>query len=309
MILLWIAALAGLGLALPFLIEAARRPMDDTARASAPGKFIALSQGKTHYRWVGPPEGPVVICIHGLTTPCFVWDDLAQGLARKGYRVLAYDLYGRGYSDRPAGPQNADFFLRQLKELRKALGLAGEYDVIGYSMGGAIATACAARDPQHVRRVVLLAPAGMQPVGDGLMTRLIHMPLIGRWLMLLRYPAILRQGFRAEARRPEYRPDIANQQEAELSRRGFIPAVHASLRDLLNRDMNQEHAIIARTGTPVLAIWGAQDDVIPRTAKDRLSAWNGAVTHHVIDDAAHGLTYTHSAQILPLVARFLNAKG
>jgi len=42
------------------------------------------------------------------------------------------------------------------------------------------------------------------------------------------------------------------------------------------------------------AIWGADDVVIPLSAKDQLEAWNPKVRHHVIDGAGHGVTYTHT---------------
>ena len=113
--------------------------MDDAARAAAPGRIARLSQGATHYTWTGPENGPVAVCVHGLTTPLQAWDGIAARLAEAGYRVLAYDLYGRGYSDRPGGTQDSAFFLRQLDDLLADQGIAGDITLLGYSMGGAIA--------------------------------------------------------------------------------------------------------------------------------------------------------------------------
>ena len=42
------------------------------------------------------------------------------------------------------------------------------------------------------------------------------------------------------------------------------------------------------------AIWGADDGVIPLSAKDQLEVWNPKVRHHVIEEAGHGVTYTHT---------------
>ena len=47
-------------------------------RDTAPGRFAKLSQGVTHYQWIGPARGPVVVMIHGLTTPSPVFYALAQ---------------------------------------------------------------------------------------------------------------------------------------------------------------------------------------------------------------------------------------
>ena len=71
----------------------------------------------THYRWHGPVREPVLVAIHGLTTPSMVWDELARGFVAFGFRVLTYNLYGRGYSDAYDGTQDAAHFVKQLEEL------------------------------------------------------------------------------------------------------------------------------------------------------------------------------------------------
>ena len=120
----------------PFLKEWWRLPMDARARADAPGRFAPLSRGATHYQLLGPPGGPLAICVHGLSTPSFVFEALAAFLIGHGYRVLLYDHYGRGYSDRPKGRQDARFFASHLTELLDHLDLNESFDLYGYSIGG-----------------------------------------------------------------------------------------------------------------------------------------------------------------------------
>lgn len=292
-------------LAMPFIMEAARLSMDDSERDTAPGQCAKLSQGVTHFQWTGPDDGPVIICIHGLTTPSFVWQSVARGLAEEGYRVLTYDLYGRGYSDRPIGRQTPEFFLRQLNDLLEDQNVQGDLTILGYSMGGAIATAFAASRPEDVRQLVLLAPAGMRAVGDDWVRSMVRTPLIGIWLMLLFYPRILKRGLEAEARLPTSVPAIAQLQRAELDYRGFIRSVHSSLRGMLTDNLRNDHEKLNAMGVPVLAIWGAEDDVIPLASKDSLSKWNPDSVHYVIEDAGHGLTYTHTPDVLEQIKVFL----
>ena len=148
-VLIVIAAIA----AWPFAREAMRRPMNEAARQDAPGEFVQLSQGITHYRWVGPVRGPVAVCVHGLTTPSFVWLGLARMVVAMGYRVLVYDLYGRGYSAAPRGLQTPGVFATQLTELLDHEGVEGDITLIGYSMGGAIAAHWAAEQGHRLRRL------------------------------------------------------------------------------------------------------------------------------------------------------------
>ena len=164
--------------ALPALAETLRRP---PRRAAAPGRFAGLPHGQTHYRWSGPDDGPVAVCIHGLSTPSYVFAATERSLAGLGYRVLSYDLYGRGHSARPIGRQTSAFFIRQLRALLADEGIEGPILLVGYSMGGAIATAFAASDPKRVSHLVLIAPSGLLPVYDDWRGRFWTLPVIGDW--------------------------------------------------------------------------------------------------------------------------------
>lgn len=301
--MIWVLLLAAVIATVPLVVEARRKPMNDAARQIAPGDFANLSQGVTHFRWTGPEGGPVVVCIHGLTTPGFVWTSTAEGLAAEGFRVLRYDLYGRGFSDRPGGHQDSAFFLRQLQDLLEDQRVEEDITLIGYSMGGVIAAAFAADQPAMIRQMVLLAPAGMLPVAQNLRA-MIRTPGLGLWLMLLRYPATLRRGLRAEAHLPTTVPGITALQAAELDYRGFLPAVHSSLRHMLTDPLQDAHKKVRREGIPVLAIWGAEDTVIPLRAMEVLRAWNADAEQHVIEGAGHGLTYTHTDAVLARMIAF-----
>jgi pimeloyl-ACP methyl ester carboxylesterase len=74
-----------------------------------------------------------------------------------------------------------------------------------------------------------------------------------------------------------------------------VRAVLSSLRGVLRNPLETEHR--ALSGLPVTAIWGDADAVIPITAKDVLSRWNPDVTHHVVPDATHELTFTTPNQV------------
>ena len=295
--------------AFPFAREALRKPMNAAARRTAPGAFVQLSQGITHYRWIGPVRGPVAVCVHGLTTPSMVWDAVAKGLALMGFRVLTYDLYGRGYSDHVPGLQDQDFFLRQLTDLLDDQGITEDVTLLGYSMGGAIVSAFAARHPDRARRLILLAPAGMSHDLGKLAKFTRDTPILGDWLMLLRFPAAHRKGTEAERALPSEVPGIIDYQQAELTRRGFVPAVLSSLRGILPHPLEEAHRQISRDGIPVLAIWGRDDAVIPIRAMGQLAQWNRIARHEVIEGAGHGLTYTHASAVLRAIEANLTAEA
>lgn len=306
-IVIWFILLLAALIAAPFAVEHYRAEMNDGRRGSAPGQFIELSQGVTHFHFSGPKEGPLIVCVHGLTTPSFVWRQLTKGLTALGFRVLVYDLFGRGFSDRPDGPQDKAFFNQQLDDLLSELAIDSPFHLIGYSMGGAIAAGFAAAYPTRVRRLVLLASAGMTLAETPLLRFIRERGIAGKWLMLAAYPAQLRRGIRAEQELSTVSPDISEGQESQLMFQGFIPAVLASLRGILARPMEGEHMALRQHSVPVLALWGADDDVIPASAMGQLAMWNRDAIHEVVEDASHGLPYTHTDEILAHVAAFLPA--
>lgn len=106
----------------------------------------------------GPPP---LILIHGLGTTQAIWDPVRAELGRRR-RVVTLDVPGFG-SSAPAGE---GFELEQVAE-RVARGLAahgvrGPFDVVGHSLGGAVALTLAAARARLVSRLVLVAPAGLQ---------------------------------------------------------------------------------------------------------------------------------------------------
>lgn len=292
--------------AIPVAREVMRPEMDHDARRGAEGQFARLSQGVTCYEWLGPVRGPVAVCVHGLTTPSFVWRGLARGMALMGYRVLIYDLYGRGYSDRPGGAQDAAFFVRQLEDLLADQEVGADITLLGYSMGGAVATAFAAAHPAAVRQLVLLAPAGVE-IRMGRMTRFIrNTPVLGDWLMLAGFSGSHRRATERERALPSSVTGIVDLQQRELLYKGYIPAVLASLRGVLGAPQEVEHRALGRAGVPVLAVWGRQDDLIPINASGTLAQWNRNARQEVVEEAGHGLVYTHTEAVLAALRETLN---
>ncbi len=294
-------------IAAPYVADRRRKPMNEAARQQAPGSFVTLSRGVTHYQWHGPEGAPVAVCVHGLTTPSFVWGPIVEGLVAMGFRVLTYDLYGRGYSDRPRGAQDAAFFVTQLEELLENQQVSGAFTLLGYSMGGAISTAFASKSPDRLRQVVLLAPAGMGHDLGPIARLVTNHKYLGSWLMMAFYGRSYAQALDAERDLPTAIPHIVDRQKAELDHRGFRGAVFSSMRGLLDTDQEVEHRQISEIGLPIMAIWGGDDDVIPIAGKATLSEWNPRAAHGVVENAGHALAYTHSDEVIALLHDLMEA--
>ncbi|KNG88120.1 putative alpha/beta hydrolase family protein [Aspergillus nomiae NRRL 13137] len=119
------------------------------------------------YEW-GPVDGPKVLFVHGITTPCIALGGVAHALADQGCRVMLFDLFGRGYSDCPTDlPQDDRLFATQILLALSTSSVSwtgagsGKFSLVGYSLGGGIAASFASFFPQLLSSLVLLAPAGL----------------------------------------------------------------------------------------------------------------------------------------------------
>ncbi|KAG8689685.1 hypothetical protein FRC09_012301 [Ceratobasidium sp. 395] len=128
------------------------------------GHSVDLPKGRVKYWLIGPEDGKRVVLIHGLSMPSLIWKPVANRLAKTGFRVLIYDLYGRGYTEAPDAQTtnyDADLYITQLALLLQAVGWR-KTRVIGLSMGGAIAAAFASQFPWLVEsNVTFIASAGV----------------------------------------------------------------------------------------------------------------------------------------------------
>lgn len=137
---------------------------------------------------------------------------------------------------------------------------------------------------------------------DGMTQIIRHVPLLGDWLMHAIYPALHIRSTGRERQLPSSVPGIIDLQQQELRYRGFIPAVLASLRGILNEDFTEELRSLHSKGVPALAIWGQEDAVIPPASAGLLAERARSVRQEDIPGAGHGLPYTHTEEVLEIIA-------
>ncbi len=120
--------------------------------------FLQLSQGMTSYELCGPENAPLIVLIHGGTIPMCTWNEQVNKFTEAGFRVLRYDQYGRGGSQRLSTPYNRQVFSDQLHDLLNSLNIHQPVHLLGPSFGGAISVTFASRFPQRVNSIVLISP-------------------------------------------------------------------------------------------------------------------------------------------------------
>lgn len=290
----------------PFYIEHRKPVIGPTERHGAKGEFVQLSQGVTHFRWAGSARGPVAIVVHGIASPMISMEAVAKGLGQMGFRVLLYDLYGRGLSDAPKGRQDRAFFLRQLSDLCAYHRLTEDITVAGFSMGGNIATAFAAEFPHSVKNVILVASGGIE-VKESWFSRFCRrVPILGDWVHAAFAHRRIKKSIpeRGATREIDL---VFRAQRAELDRRGYLPSLLSSRRGILAENQENDHRKLSRQGIAVTAIWGGADEIIPLRSVGLLGLWNRGARQEVIEGAGHSMPYTHEAELIKALRETIHA--
>jgi len=260
------------------------------------GGWLPLSEGVTYYEHMGPAEAPVVVLVHGFSVPSFVWDRTTPSLAAAGWRVLRYDLYGRGASAKPLGRYTLARFVSQLWELvDQWRPQAARVVLIGYSMGGPIVAGAAVAQPQRVRGVGLIAPV-VTGVAMGWTMYALALPGIGPWLMRTVARSRMEQGVRADfhGRADE---DYVQRYMAQWHDPGFARALAASVRGGMLGDFRSTFAALGRTGLPVGVIWGAEDTLVPVRQLDVLRDLVPDLRAWQVPGVGHLVHYERAAEV------------
>ena len=279
----------------------------DTARANAPGQFVTLTDGATHYELAGPVDGFPVILIHGFSVPSFIWDPTFAGLADAGFRVLRYDLFGRGYSDRPDVVYDQALFDRQLLELLDAVGFTASVNLAGLSMGGAIAVGFTAQHPERVRALALLSPAGF-PVPATRAFAIMRLPWVGEWLLDRFAEKFIVAGLAKDSFVQEHMTEFADRYRVQMQYPGFKRALLSTLRHGPISTMAEAYEAVGKLTCPILLIWGRDDQTVPFALNEKVRAAIPHAEFHPIDNAGHIAHYEKPEIVNPLLAAFFGQR-
>lgn len=109
--------------------------------------------GGARVRYVDTGEGPAVVLVHGFASSLETWNGVIPELS-KSHRVIALDLKGFGWTDRPDGDYSPEAEARLVLELMKARGVE-KAALVAHSWGSSVALALAMRAPERVTRIAL----------------------------------------------------------------------------------------------------------------------------------------------------------
>ena len=238
-----------------------KRSLDERARSTAPGKFVRLSDGVTHYELLGPDTGATVVLVHGFSVPYYIWDSTAVALVES--RAIASFATTSMDAGGPIGPTiayDAAMYDRQLGELLDSLAHRRPVHLAGVSMGGWVTGTFAGRHPDRVRSLILVDPVAGESGGPPSGFRI---PAVGPLAWQALVVPTMADGQLSDFVHPDRFPDWTDRYREQMQFRGFGRALLSTLSARTGVAMDSVYHVVATANVPVLLIWGMKDKTVP----------------------------------------------
>jgi len=268
--------------------------------------FVEVDGVTVHYQEFGDAANPTLILIHGYTASTYVWQTVAPMLADGNFHVVAVDLLGFGFSEKPAWFEYSIVSqARMIERFMDRIGI-GRAILVGSSYGGAVASTVALDYRERVEKLVLVDAVCNDEAKQNVLLRLVSMRGVGEILS----PFLIdsRRFLRLRMRRT-----IAPVNH-HLITKERIEAVHRPL-----RAKNAHHSVLASArnwnanrieddayliNQPTLIIWGEDDNVIPVRNGEKLydSILNSRLV--VLRDCGHIPQEEKPERFVELVTKF-----
>jgi len=261
----------------------------------------------TRLRMIDTGRGTPVVFIHGFGASLYSWRTTLAPVLGAGYRVIAFDNRGFGFSDKPAPKEGGEPRYTNAAYARLVVALLDSLDLpsvvlVGHSMGGAIAAEVALRYPARVRGLVLIDAAGfgvrwppVLKVGRWPGAGGVASTLRGRWIT----ERVLRSTYADPSKVTE---EDVDQYYAPVAEAGYGRALRGVLRQF------RFDTLVGRLGAlaaPTLVVWGAEDRWIPVRDGSRLATGLPRGAFVIVPRTGHAAAEESPDEVNALLITFL----
>lgn len=256
----------------------------------------------------GPPDGELVVLLHGFPQTAACWAEVAGALAAARYRVLAPDQRGYSPGARPAAVRayRLPELVADVLALAEAAG-EDRFHLVGHDWGGVVAWALAARHPERVVTLTSVSTPHPRAFAAALVTsaQLLRSAYVG-FFRIPRLPELALgarglRGLRYLLTRSGLAPEWADRYTRALAEPGALSAALAWYRAATPFSLRAP-----RVSVPTLYVWGSGDPALGPRAAITTGRWiTGAYRFEVLAGAGHWLPEHHAGELGRLLLEHL----
>lgn len=295
---------------LPFLLAclgcASLRPFDEVRREEPEDRFLQIGDQLVHVEMAG--AGPPLVLVHGFGASTYAWRRVMPHLA-ESFRVVAVDLSGFGYTQRP---RDSTRYTREAQgelilSVMDALGFEKAH-LMGHSYGGGISLWIAWKHPERLRSLVLVDSSAPTYANDRRSRIASFRPLTALFLRtwMLR-PSIVRKALlRSFYDDSLVTPELVQAYWERIRIEGVVDAYHGltiPIRDPVDT------VVLEDIRVPTFVVWGAYDPLISVETGRRATARIPQAEFVVIDKTGHVPMEERPEELLGLVLPFLERQA
>jgi len=263
--------------------------------------------GKSIY-YVKKGEGRPIILIHGYGAGIWVWEKQIDPLSRF-YQVIALDLIGHGFSDRPRIDYTPETYIYFFKDFMEVLGIE-RATLIGNSMGGGLAWAMAISFPKKVDRLILInsiPPDVLSWLKGKSFRKLIYVKNIP----FLIYLAIATRNKNSIKRvlmdcvlnDKLITQDVLNRQYEISMIKGTTWVLYSTFKNAKRAlDFKEKLQMIYQ---PTLIIWGEKDEILPVSVGEYLHRTLPRSRFHLVPNSGHIPMWESPEDVNEVLIKFL----
>ena len=225
-------------------------------RDTVPGKFIRLNDGITYYEFANAnSSGPLLVLIHGFSVPSYIWEPTFQKAKDLDYRVLRFDLFGRGYSENLNTDYTDELFAKQGWELLDSLS-ANKVVLIGLSNGGRVISKMANINSDRIDKMIYVSSNGFNDVIE-LNDKSVSETEISDFIKNYKF---LSQSQKNDFKNPKQFKDWGLRYSELQKYKGFAKALISTRKNHISLD--NIHREIAESDIEIYTLWGEHDTVV-----------------------------------------------
>jgi pimeloyl-ACP methyl ester carboxylesterase len=236
-----------------------------------------------------------IVCLHGLGASADRWSKTIPILAKK-YHVIAPDMIGFGYSDKPEISYTVDFFVNFIKKFVEKLEMKNLI-LMGASLGGHVALETVLTY-NNAEKLVLVSPAGIMKEST---------PVLTHYIAAAMYPTFenAKKAFQEMAGGGKvdetYTRDFVNRMQLPNAKYAFMSSVLGSKAAPILTDR------LHRIKVPTLIMWGRKDTLIPVKFARKFHAGIQGSKLVVMEECGHTPYFETPERFCDIVLEFLHS--